>query len=102
MSLEFPVKLTEAAKLVCLPFDSDDFVGSKLQASGWGRTNPNSTARPRRLQAVELTVNRFIDCAKAVPKKVRIRDGLHICAGLDEGKGILSGDSGGRFKINGL
>ena len=98
MSLEFPVKISQIVGLVCLPFDNNNFVGSKLLASGWGRTSPSIPERHRKLQAVQLTVNRFIDCAMAVPKKVRLRDELHICAGLNEGKGILQGDSGGKLR----
>lgn len=96
LKLASPAQITKSANIACLPCNNNRFVGIQLLASGWGKLDPTRVRGAKTLQEVWMTVNSQADCQASRPKD-NIIDDIHLCAGLNEGKGVTQGDSGGNF-----
>jgi len=83
---------------ICLPSHTSTEVGQPAWVAGWGATDPESTDRPKILQAVEVAVIDSKDC-EAWHRARGIKLTLYkemVCAGHKEGgRDACQGDSGG-------
>ena len=95
VKLMSPAVLGHTAKLICLPFGTEQFAGKKLTVSGWGLIDPFKKISLSSLISVELTGFPSQDCAKFAPPTYVIDPQAHLCAGIREKRGISNGDSGG-------
>ena len=102
VELKSPAVLGHTAKLICLPFGNDKFVGTKLTVSGWGFIHPNKLIASSALMAVDLTGYPSKDCAIFPPPNYVIDPLAHLCAGIRENRGTLNGDSGGKIYFKDL
>ena len=95
VKLMSPAVLGHTAKLICLPFGTEQFAGKKLTVSGWGLIHPFKKIASSALMTVDLTGFPSKDCAKFAPPVYVIDPQAHLCAGIREKRGTRNGDSGG-------
>ena len=100
VQLMSPAVLSHTAKLICLPFGKQQFVGKKLTVSGWGITDPVTLTDSPSLMSVDITGFPSKDCAAIVPPVYVIDPQIHLCAGIHENRGPLDGDSGGNSYLD--
>jgi len=99
LKLDRPAMYDWHVSPVCLPLrDQEPEPGTKAMVAGWGATHPDSTTRPRELQAVDVKVVESSTCERW-HRSNRIYLKLYpdmMCAGHREGgKDACQGDSGG-------
>ena len=95
VELTSPAVLGHTAKLICLPFGNQKFVGKKLTVSGWGLIHPFKRIALSTLMSVDITIFPTKDCTFYAPPVYVIDPKAHLCAGIAENRGTLNGDSGG-------
>lgn len=93
--LDKDVELNEFIQLACLPQESSNYPGNRLDvyAVGWGLVDPSVTEQPSNLRNVKLSVydESYCEIYGAVKNS-------RICAGdLNGFKSVCKGDSGGKF-----
>jgi len=98
LRLDRPAYLQPHVLPICLPTSTSTEVGQRAWVAGWGATDPESTNRPKILQAVEVAVIDSGDC-EAWHKDRGIKITVYkemVCAGHKEGgRDSCQGDSGG-------
>jgi len=99
LQLDHPAEYSHHVSPICLPPPSfPNPPGTRAFVTGWGATDPNSSKRPRTLQAVDVITVNSTKCEtwhRNQGIRVSIYDEM-FCAGHKEGgKDACQGDSGG-------
>ena len=97
IELNEPIEFRENARPVCLPAETDSFIGHNATVVGWGKVREYGPSS-RFLRRVDVEIIKTDDCKKAY-KPINVTNNM-ICAWHPKGgKDACQGDSGGPLMV---
>ena len=97
IELNEPIEFRENARPVCLPAETDSFIGHNATVVGWGKVREYGPSS-RFLRRVDVEIIKTDDCKKAY-EPIKVTNNM-ICAWHPKGgKDACQGDSGGPLMV---
>ena len=97
IELNEPIEFRENARPVCLPAETESFIGHNATVVGWGKVREYGPSS-RFLRRVDVEIIKTDDCKKAY-EPIKVTNNM-ICAWHPKGgKDACQGDSGGPLMV---